>query len=447
MRFKILICALYCFALGNISAYAQTPQKLEVRRTYMEFGPAKALFYQPQITPEPDVAFLTIHRTANFLEHASCVELSQRGYAALCMNTRFEGSEYDVDWDRMALDVKAGIEFLRKQAHIKKIILFAHSGGGPTLSFYQAVAEKGISYCQNPDRIWPCRDDLANLPKADAIVFADAHPGPGVNALRNISGAVVNEQAGQFDESLDPFNPKNGYNPQGISTYSAEFQKRYYAAQSNRMNHLIETAQKRMAAIRAGKSVYPDNDVLIIPHGGNPGAGPGGTSQLQSFDTHVASRSTAAPHKLLRDDGSIVTQIIASVGPPDLTSAKRTRAFDTGTKVLTLRSFLSTNAIKSKNSYDDIDYCSANSSTICALQNISVPLLVTGMGAHYFIRDSENEYNAAASSDKDIIYIEGATHFFGPCQGCAEPPEHYAHSRTNLFDYVAKWTSQHIQSH
>ena len=425
-----------------INARAQDNQAANAP-TYLVFGQARGMYYRPPSGPPPHVAFLAIHRTADYLQHPSCLELPKRGFAALCMNTRFENSEFGVDWDRIALDVKAGMEFLRKQPGIQTVILFAHSGGGPSLSFYQAVAENGIAYCQDPHRIWPCRDDLAGLPRADAIVFADAHPGPGVTTLRNLSGAIVDETPGKLDPALDPFDPKNGYNPNGESNYPADFQKRYFEAQSRRMNRLIDQSLDRMAAIREGNGPYPDNDLLVIPDGGNPGAGPGGTSQLQSFETGLPSRATSQPRKLLQNDGTIVEEVVKSVGPPDLVSAKLTRAFNTGTKILSLRSFLSTNAVYSSNSYDGIDYCTSNTSTICALHSISVPILVMGMGEHYFIRDSENEYEAGKNPDKDLIYIEGSTHGMTPCANCGKPVSAYSNVRKNLFDYVAQWANKH----
>ena len=142
---------------------------------------------------KPRVAFLIIHRTSNFLQHLGCTELSKRGYVALCMNTRYENNELLVDWDRIALDVKAGVEFLRKQPGIERVLFLAHSGGGPTLSFYQAVAENGLAFCQNPNKIAPCKSDLAGLPRVDGIAFTDAHPGVPVILLRSLNGSVLNE--------------------------------------------------------------------------------------------------------------------------------------------------------------------------------------------------------------------------------------------------------------
>src|SRR4029077_15088629 len=113
--------------------------------------------------------------------------------------------------------------------------------------------------------------------------------------------------------------------------------------------------------------------------------------------------------------------------------------FRSGTKVFTLRSFLSAQAVRAGNAVDDIDYCSTNNSTVCAVQSISVPVMFAAMGAHYFIRDNEIQYEMARSKDKDFIVIEGAVHGFTPCTACEQTPGQYSNSVKNLFDYAAKW--------
>jgi hypothetical protein len=90
-------------------------------------------------------------------------------------------------------------------------------------------------------------------------------------------------------------------------------------------------------------------------------------------------------------------------------------------------------------SMDGIEWCSTNNSTPCALQNISVPVLITAMGAHFFIRDNEVHYEMAASKDKDFVVIEGATHGISPCKECESTPGQYGNSVKNFFDYLAKW--------
>ena len=65
-----------------------------------------------------------------------------------------------------------------------------NSGGGVTMSFYQAVAEKGPSICKGPEKLMPCGDNLAGLPKADAIILTDGHPGNPILRLRSINPSV-----------------------------------------------------------------------------------------------------------------------------------------------------------------------------------------------------------------------------------------------------------------
>lgn len=425
-------------ALGSPIVWAQT------NPVYTALGPAKAMYYKPDAGPTPRVAFLIVHRTANYLQHIGCRELPARGFAALCMNTRYENNELLVDWDRIALDVKAGVEFLRRQPGIERVVLLGHSGGGPTLSFYQAVAENGLAFCKDPRKIVACRDDLANLPKGDALILADAHPGVPVILLRSLNGSVLDETPKKFDPSLDPYNPANGYNASTGFSYTSEFQARYYAAQSRRMNALIDLALARRKANEAGTGPYPDNDIFVLPHGGNPGAGPGGASQLHSLDVKDKLRITKIPRKLLKNDGTVAEQIVVSVSPVELETRDTTNAFDRGTKLLSLRSFLSAQAVRSTNSLDGIDHCSSNNSTICALRSISAPVTVIGMGGYLFIRDSEEEYENAKSQDKDLVFIEGATHGFTPCANCGAAAGAYSNSVKNMFDYIANWTTRRM---
>ena len=58
--------------------------------------------------------------------------------------------------------------------------------------------------------------------------------------------------------------------------YVKAFEDRYFAAQAKRMNELIDAVVSAQTRMKNGAYPYPDDDVVIIPSGGNPGAGPGG---------------------------------------------------------------------------------------------------------------------------------------------------------------------------
>ena len=360
----------------------------------------------------------------------------------LCMNSRFDNNEALVDWELIALDVKRGVDYLRNTQHMNKVIFFGHSGGGPTTTFYQAVAEAGPSYCQGANKLTEC-DNSNNayngLTPADGLVLVDAHPGNTVNALRAINPAVSNENRPDLlQNKLDPFNPKNGYNPNGDSHYPPDFQKAYTAAQAQRHNDWIDRALYIREQIKQGKWIYPDNDDITIGRGGGSQAGGGSGANLFVMDPTI-SCCTNQPAKLLKDNGTIVTQIIKSVRIGDPTRAVGNATFDDGAKDLTVTSFLSANAIRATDSLDNdqIDWCSSNNSTPCALRVITKPLLITNMGAHYFMSDGEYFLSQAKSIDKDFITIEGATHGIGPCTACTGGP--YPNVVKNFYNYVAQW--------
>jgi pimeloyl-ACP methyl ester carboxylesterase len=406
----------------------------------------KMSLYRPDGGPAPTVGIIVMHRTSNYLIHRACTELSRRGFLMLCMNSRFENNEPAVEFEKLPLDVKQGVDFLRKQPGITKVVLFGHSGGGPIMALYQAVAEKGTGYCKDANKLSQCGDDLAGLPPVDGIVFTDAHPGNAINLLRGINPSVANENNPPDAPpiaNLDPFNPANGFNPNGPSNYSAEFQDRYFRAQAARMNRLIESARDKLDRMKRNAYPYPDDDVIVIPRGGNPGSGPGASAALFiAMPSLAAVNRTAKPARLLRNDGQIATQVIQSVYVANPKLSRDNLRFGTGTKIYTLKSFLSANAIRAKHALDDVDYCSTNNSTVCAIQSITVPVLFAAMGAHYFIRDNERMFEMSASKDKDFITIEGAVHGFTPCTRCETTPGQYSNSVKNLFDYIAKWLNE-----
>ena len=97
---------------------------------YVQFDPftVKGALYRPTGATR-DVAVLLIHRVNNYLGHLAARSSPSRGFLVLAMNSRFDNNEAAVIWEAIALDVKSGIEFLRRQPGIRKVVLFGHSGG------------------------------------------------------------------------------------------------------------------------------------------------------------------------------------------------------------------------------------------------------------------------------------------------------------------------------
>jgi len=126
-----------CLLAAVVSLALASNARAQSNPTYVQFSPAavKGALYKPDAGPAPHVAVLLIHRTSNFLSHIATMELATRGFVVLAMNPRSDNNEAAVMFEDNALDVKSGVEFLRRQPGITKIVLLGHSGGGPATSF------------------------------------------------------------------------------------------------------------------------------------------------------------------------------------------------------------------------------------------------------------------------------------------------------------------------
>jgi pimeloyl-ACP methyl ester carboxylesterase len=438
---------IFQFSLGLILVLvaSQASAQTAVMKQFSQFtGGGQGLYWVPSSGAISPIAFLAIHRTGDYLAHVSTQELPKRGFSVLGMNSRFKNNEASVNWELIALDVRAGVRFLRSQPGITKVILIGHSGGGPTTSYYQAVATNGPAYCQGLDKLTECSStQLAGFvatDKADGIVFLDAHPGNTVNSLRSLNAAVKKEGKpnSPLNPNLDPFSTANGFNPNpnGDSVYSQKFVNKYTDEQANRMNDLIDQALQLRADIAAGNSLPTENDAFVAYRD---------SARLSDFSTGVW-KGTLNPAKLLKNNGTIdASQIVNTVRVPDPGNKDTDESFE-GALFLNLTSFLSANAIRAWNSLDGIDWCSSNNSTPCAVAHLSptLPILVMSMQGHYFIRDGEFIYQSSVSTDKDFVVVEGATHGLAPCTACSalHGGADYSNARTNLFDYVATWANK-----
>ena len=117
---------------------------------FVQLGQAKGAVYKPDSGQQLQIGILVMHREANYMNNIACREFSSRGFVVLCMNSRFENNEALVDWELIPLDVAQGVNHLKNVQRVNAVILYGNSGGGVTMSFYQAVAENGPSVCQGP---------------------------------------------------------------------------------------------------------------------------------------------------------------------------------------------------------------------------------------------------------------------------------------------------------
>ncbi len=208
--------------------------------------------------------------------------------------------------------------------------------------------------------------------------------------------------------------------------YSTTFKNAYFRQQATRMNGLIDIALAKLAVLDASG----DTDApFFVPLADS--------ARLAQMDLTI-HHSNLQPRELVKNDGTAEgSSPVVSVRPQSLSPGDE-KGFG-ASMFLTVKSFLSVRAVRATESMDAIDFCSSNNSTPCNLQQMTVPLLVTAMGGHYFIRDAEQYFDMAVSPDKDYYVIEGATHGGTPCTACQTTPNQYANATKNRFDVIRNW--------
>ena len=442
---------LSCLTLALVLAWAAPSMAQDYKSTPLSLANGvPGVLYEP-LNPGPKaaIAVLAMHVNADYLRGGPanpCIELVKRGYRTLCANTyTSKVGANDFDEDRLLLNVKAGVAYLRKTPTVRKIVIFGHSGGGAMMSAYQNIAENGLKACQGPEKLIKCSDALADMPPADGVMLIDSSLGMAGSSLLAIDPAVVDEsRGGPLAADLDMYNPRNGYDPKG-SVYSKAFVERFEAAQGARENRLIARAEDRLAKIQAGQGLFKDDEVMVVP-GATPAA-----NKLLSADVQLMARTQGA-WPLLHADGSVTTEVIHTVRPPEKDQYP-TDSLSAAAIITTVRRFLSTYAVRTLPGYgyDDgsihgIDYRSSYAIEFDSIAGITKPLLQMGMtGSHEFFF-AETARALAPSKDKTLAYVEGARHGFTPCTECAVakglPENAYGDTVKTLYDYIDAWLSK-----
>jgi hypothetical protein len=421
------------------------PQVAGVKTTFVRLGNGEpGVLYEPTAPgAKAQVGLFVMHASGDYLTFSACGELSKRGYRVLCANNSSDkaGLFDDGMLDRVLLEAKNGVAFLKQYPGVKKVVLFGHSGGATIMTAYQDIAENGVKSCQDAAKIHKCPDSLAGLPAADGVVLADANWGQAEMVLLSVDPAVTREDNGvKLDASLDMFSPQNGFKPTG-TTYSQDFIRKFQSGEGRRNNALIKEAEDRLAAIEAGKGAYLDDEPMIIP-GAFVAA-----NKLFAQDVRLLSHSQK-PWPLIHPDGSTTTQIIRSVRVPEM-NQNPAPYYGRGALKTTVRNFLSSYAIRvtpefgyDEDSIKGVEWTSTYASPPGDMEGVTVPFLALGMTGHWEGLAAETIYDHAKSADKTLAFVEGATHVYTPCKPCEKTPGQFGDTVKTTYDYVDGWLSK-----
>lgn len=439
-------------ALLPCSVQAQsTPQSYTTTYVALSKGQPGLLLQPIHPTARASIGVFAMHDNGDYLSPSNnnpCTELAKRGYSVVCANSTASKSGFfsDDDIEKLLLNVKAGVSYLRGVPSIRHVVIFGHSGGGEMMTAYQNIAEHGVTVCQGSERLIPCTNALADMPPADGVMLVDAVLGGTVSTLISLDPAVIEEGDGQkLDPALDMYNPANGFNPKG-STYSAAFKAKFFKAQGARMNRLIDYAEERLKLIETGKGRFADDEPLIIA------GAMGAMNRLNAQDLTLMAH-TRAPWPLVHPDGSITTQIVPSVRVPRFEHSS-TPNYARGAITTSVRKFLSTWAIRTTpewsydaSGYKGLDYGSSWADEVDSIAGVTKPLLQVSLtGSYEFINAETAREHATGTRDKTLMYIEGAVHEFTPCHECAtaqgKPADYYGDTVKTLFDTIDHWLAQ-----
>ena len=176
--------------LGLLQASVSLAQTQTVKASYVALGHGvPGVLYEPSNPGlKSQVALFVMHASGDYLNFSACTELAQRGYRVLCANnsTSKSGTFDDGVLDKVLLEAKLAIAYLKGYPGVKKIVLFGHSGGATLMTAYQLIAEGGVKACRGPEKIHRCPDALMGLPAADGVVLADANWGQAEMTLFSI---------------------------------------------------------------------------------------------------------------------------------------------------------------------------------------------------------------------------------------------------------------------
>jgi pimeloyl-ACP methyl ester carboxylesterase len=445
LALALALLALALAGLAPASARAQDALAPHTRFVHLANG-VPGVLYEPAVSGEKAAtAIFIMHSSADYLSFPGCTELAKRGYRVLCANnsTSKSGVSNDGVLDQVLLEIKAGVAWLRTQPGVTKVVLLGHSGGGTIMSAYQYIAENGVKACQGPEKIWKCPDSLAGLPPADGLMLVDSNWGLAAMTLFSIDPAVTDEASGiTLDPALDMYNPANGFSPSG-SRYPAAFVRKFLQAEGARSNRLIAKAQSILAGIEAGKGPYADDAPFTVPGAVLFGS----NNKLFSQDVSLLAH-TSKSWPLIHADGSVATGIVPTVRVPENVRSPSPSLIKGALKT-TVRNYLNNYAIRTGPDfgYDEqgvhgIDWTSTYASPPGNVQGVHAPLLVLGMTGHWEYLAAEEIYGRAASRDKSIAFIEGATHGYTTCTKCERKLGEFGDTQKTTYDTIDAWLAK-----
>jgi alpha-beta hydrolase superfamily lysophospholipase len=380
-------------------------------------GESRGVVYQ---RGKPDTVVMVIHPRTDQTRHYAIPGLVEAGFAAFGHNTRWLNNDIETIHERLALDVAAAVKTFRERG-FKYVVLLGNSGGGALYTFYQAQAARpGQRVTSTPAGDPPNLNDF-EMPEGDAVIQLATHAGPGRFLLNCIDPSVTDESDPlSVDPRLDMYDPDNGYRtPPEPTTYSQEFLERYREGQRNRVLRLDAIAWQFIDEQRRTQALVASAGFQSL----------GARDQLKLRQRAVAG-DIMTIWRTMADPGYVDLSIDPSDrdrGSIRSTKPETYNYTEFGyARVLTPRAWLSS-----------WSGASCHVDTVESSKYVTVPTLHVGARCDREVlpeKDTIAIYNATAGTDKQLVWIDGADHFFRPSPHSGKGDE-----RERTLSAIANW--------
>ena len=329
----------------------------------------EGIWIRPQDQPS-DTLVVFMHPTSTLQLLPVPRAMAESGAHVLCAASRYAKNDAALIMEKVLLDLGAYIRHAKRVWGYKKIVLDGWSGGGSLAMFYQSQAEKPrITHTPAGD---PMPLVSAGLIPADAVVFQAAHLSRPRLLADAIDPSVRDElHPENRDTELDLYAASNP----NKAAYSAAYLTRYRQAQIDRMHRITAWVKHTLNELQQRGGAELERGFVVHRTLADP----------RFLDTTLDPNDRRANWCYMGNPETVNT------GPVGLA------------RFCTLRSWLSQWSLQ--DSRADALACAAH---------ISVPLLVIENSADDAVPQPHPRllYEAAATADKTMAVIRGATHYY-----------------------------------
>lgn len=204
------------------------------------------------------VGAIIVHPTSIFLTHFLLTPIAAAGLPIVGLNTRYAGNDAAVIMENAALDLGAGVRWMKDRLGFEQVVLLGFSGGGSLVAYYQSQAEDPTVTAT------PAGDppDLtaAELVPADGVMLVGAHTGR-TRLLRDwIDPSIVDElHPDRRDPRLDLFREDRRL------PFDRDWIEAYRAAQDARMRRITAWAVQQLDELDGGDRAFVVHGTVADP--------------------------------------------------------------------------------------------------------------------------------------------------------------------------------------